>query len=139
MKLKLYREHLKPLYTIGKLYINEEYFSDALEDTVRDLNHDGTNEKKIYGKTAIPYGTYEIDITYSAKFKKEMPILLNVKGFQGIRIHSGNTPEDTEGCILVGFNKAVGKILNSYLTYTELFAQIKEAKENKENITIEIV
>lgn len=139
MELKLYRKHLKPLYTIGKLYINGEYFSDTLEDTVRDLNHDGTNEEKIYGKTAIPYGIYEVDITYSAKFKKEMPILLNVKGFQGIRIHSGNTPEDTEGCILVGFNKAVGKILNSYLTYTELFAQIKEAKEKKEKITIEIV
>jgi hypothetical protein len=139
MELKLYRKHLKPLYTIGKLYINDEYFCDTLEDTVRDTNHDGVNEEKIYGKTAIPYGKYKVDITYSYKFKKEMPILLNVPGFEGIRIHSGNTPEHTEGCILVGFNKKVGQVNDSYLTYLELFAQLKEVHDKSETINIEIV
>jgi len=81
MKLKLKRIALKPTYTIGKLYIDDVYFCDTLEDTVRDKNKNGkfdAGEYKIYGQTAIPYGKYEIKWTYSPRFKRYMPLLMNV-------------------------------------------------------------
>ena len=105
MELLLERKYLKEKYTIGNLYINGVFFSNTLEDTVRDLNKDGIfncGELKISGHTAIPYGEYEIKVTYSPKFKRELPILLNVPHFEGIRIHRGNTEKDSSGCVLVG-------------------------------------
>uniref|UniRef100_A0AAU8B7D0 DUF5675 domain-containing protein n=1 Tax=Dulem virus 42 TaxID=3145760 RepID=A0AAU8B7D0_9CAUD len=95
-------------------------------------------EIKVYGETAIPKGTYTVTLTYSSRFKKIMPLLNNVKGFDGIRIHSGNSAKDTEGCILVGDNKEVGKVLNSRTTYEKLFAKLKTASEKGEKITITI-
>ena len=108
MEIKVERTFLGSDYTVGKMYIDGEYFSDTLEDTVRDL----TKEKKVYGKTAIPAGRYEVILNYSPKFKKELPRLLNVPHFDGILIHSGVTPEHTEGCILIGENKVKGQVLN---------------------------
>jgi hypothetical protein len=108
MKLTLKRIALRPTYTIGKLYIDDVYFCDTIEDTVRDLNKNGkfdNGEKKVYSKTAIPYGTYEIKWTYSPRFKKYTPQLMNVPSFEGIRIHAGNTSADTEGCLILGENK----------------------------------
>lgn len=70
-------------------------------------------KSKVYGETAIPTGTYSVTYTYSTRFKKYMPLINNVKGFDGIRIHSGNTAKDTLGCIIVGDNKVVGKVINS--------------------------
>ena len=108
MKLTLKRIALRPTYTIGKLYIDDVYFCDTIEDTVRDLNKNGkldNGEKKIHSKTAIPYGTYEIKWTYSPRFKKYTPQLMNVPSFEGIRIHAGNTSADTEGCLILGKNK----------------------------------
>jgi len=143
MKLRLERIHLKDNYTIGKLYINDIYFCDTLEDKVRDLNKDGDlddiGEGKIYGETAIPYGIYKIVITYSPKYKRYMPLLLNVKGFEGIRIHPGNDNGDTEGCLLVGENKVKGKVINSKVTYDKLYLLLKEIFDNKEEIHIEII
>lgn len=117
----------KSAYTIGKLFEGGSYFCDTLEDPVRelkDLNRDGDfddpGEGKIYGQTAIPEGTYEIIMTFSARFKKVMPILLNVPGYSGIRIHSGSKPEHTEGCILLGKNKIVGGLVDSRL-WTDMF------------------
>lgn len=117
----------KTKYTIGKLFEGEAYFCDTLEDPVRelkDLNHDGdfndSGEGKIHGQTAIPAGTYEIKMTYSERFQKLMPILLDVPGYSGIRIHSGNKPEHTEGCILLGKNKIVGGLTDSRL-WTNMF------------------
>ena len=142
MKLKLKRIARKSDYTIGRLYINGHLFSDVLEDTDRGLQKDMTLEEikklKIKGRTAIPTGTYTIIITYSPKYKKQMPLLLSVPGFEGIRIHSGNTHKDTEGCLLVGENKEVGKVLNSRYTYNRLFTKLKEAFDRGETITIEI-
>ena len=141
MKLKLKRIALKDTYTIGKLYIDGEYFCDTLEDTVRDLNKNGVfdnGEKKIYGKTAIPYGTYNVKWTYSNKFKKYMPLIENVPSFAGIRIHAGNSSADTQGCILVGENKAVGKVLNSKNTVNKLYPIIQNACK-KGSVTIEVV
>ena len=141
MNIILNRTAKKAKYTIGKLYINDQYFCDTLEDTDRGLTQSMTEQqigsKKVYGETAIPTGTYRIIISYSNKFKKQMPLLLNVPGFAGIRIHSGNTEKDSLGCILVGKNKAVGKVLESRDTYSKLFSILQEANK-KETIKITI-
>ena len=121
MKLELKRIAYKEEYTIGKLYIDGIYFCDTLEDKVRD--------KKIKDKTAIPYGTYKVQITYSNRFKKMMPLLLNVPGFEGIRIHTGNSELDTSGCILVGQNKVKGKLVNSRVIYEMLMVKLNKEKD----------
>ena len=140
MKLTLKRIALRPTYTIGKLYIDDVYFCDTIEDTVRDLNKNGkfdNGEKKVHSKTAIPYGTYEIKWTYSPRFKKYTPQLMNVPSFEGIRIHAGNTSADTEGCLILGKNKQVGKVLNSRATINKFYPRIKNACSNGK-VTIEI-
>lgn len=140
MKLTLKRIALRPTYTIGKLYIDDAYFCDTLEDTVRDTNKSGkfdNGEQKIKGKTAIPYGTYEIKWTYSPRFKKYTPQLMNVPSFEGIRVHAGNTSADTEGCLILGENKQVGKVFNSRATINKFYPIIKEACSNGK-VTIEI-
>lgn len=140
MKLTLKRIALRPTYTIGKLYIDDVYFCDTIEDTVRDLNKNGkfdNGEKKVHSKTAIPYGIYEIKWTYSPRFKKYTPQLMNVPSFEGIRIHAGNTSADTEGCLILGENKQVGKVLNSRDTINKFYPIIKEACSNGK-VTIEI-
>lgn len=138
MKLTLIRKYKLPTYTIGKLYIDEEYFCDTLEDKDRGLTDGMTvseiSKIKIKKETAIPTGTYKVTITYSNRFKKNMPLINNVKGFEGIRIHSGNTNQDTEGCILVGFNKVKGNVINSRDTYNKLFSILSKSN----NITITI-
>lgn len=140
MKLTLKRIALRQTYTIGKLYIDDVYFCDTIEDTVRDTNKNGkfdNGEKKIHSKTAIPYGIYEIKWTYSPRFKKYTPQLMNVPSFEGIRIHAGNTSDDTEGCLILGENKQVGKVLNSRATTNKFYPIIKEAC-SKGKVTIEI-
>lgn len=140
MKLTLKRIALRPTYTIGKLYIDDVYFCDTIEDTVRDLNKNGkfdNGEKKVHSKTAIPYGIYEIKWTYSPRFKKYTPQLMNVPSFEGIRIHAGNTSADTEGCLILGKNKQVGKVLNSRDTINKFYPIIKNACSNGK-VTIEI-
>lgn len=140
MKLTLKRIALRSTYTIGKLYVDDAYFCDTLEDTVRDINKSGkfdNGEQKIKGKTAIPYGTYEIKWTYSPRFKKYTPQLMNVPSFEGIRVHAGNTSDDTEGCLILGENKQVGKVLNSRATINKFYPIIKEACSNGK-VTIEI-
>ncbi len=134
MKLTLKRTYKAPDYTIGHLYIDGQYFCDTLEDTVRDL----TREKKNPGQTAIPAGTYHVLVTYSPKFKRKLPILVNVPMFTGIRIHRGNTAKDTEGCILVGKNTEKGKVTGSTDYEIELTRRLSEAEERDETNTIEI-
>ena len=142
MRLELKRKALLPEYTIGDLFVNGKLFCNTLEDTVRDLNKDGdlndAGEGKVYGQTAIPYGTYEVVITYSNRFKKQLPLLENVKGFEGIRIHPGNTKEDTHGCILVGVNSKKGMVTESKKTFDKLFSLLRDAVEMKETIFITI-
>ena len=142
MEILVKREYKKKDYTIGKMYINGEYFCDTLEDTDRGLTQIMTlseiKEVKEYGRTAIPAGRYPIAYTYSPRFKKHLPLLLNVPAFDGVRIHSGNTHKDTEGCILLGENKAVGKVLNSRKTMDEFLRILKPAIEACENIWIKI-
>lgn len=133
MKIRLERKFLGD-YTIGKLYINGVYFCDTLEDKVRNLS----KEAKINGETAIPYGTYQIIVNKSPKFKRELPRLLNVPHFDGILIHRGNYPTDSSGCILVGENKIKGSLINSTKYEIKLVEIIKQALLKKE-VTIEIV
>lgn len=134
MKLKLERLYLKPDYTIGKLYIDGKYFCDTLEDQVRDL----AKERKIPGRTAIPAGVYEVIVNISPRFRRKLPRLLDVAGFDGILIHRGNTAEDTSGCILVGENRERGKVINSTRYEVQLTGILERAQE-KGKITIEII
>ena len=106
MKVTVRRTFKGAEYTIGKLYIDDNYFCDTLEDTVR-------NGTKVYGKTAIPAGKYKVKKTYSPRFKKQLPEILNVPNFSGVRIHAGNTAKDTEGCLLLGLNKVKGSVIHS--------------------------
>lgn len=126
MKLTLKREHGTKDYTHGKLYINDVYFCDTIEDQERDV--------KVQNETAIPVGTYKVIINMSTRFKKLMPLLLNVPNFAGIRIHSGNTKADTEGCILVGKKLKDGFVGNSRSTFKELMSRLQGVKD----ISIEI-
>lgn len=109
IKLRLERFFFGDKYTVGRLYIDGKYFCDTLEDRVRDLD----TEEKVYGETAIPAGTYEVRVTWSPKFKRNLPLLMGVPHFTGIRIHRGNYAKDTLGCILVGENKVKGGVINS--------------------------
>ena len=133
MRITLIRIANRPTYCIGKLYIDGVYFSDTIEDTDRGLDDKMSEaeilKKKVKGQTAIPSGVYPVYITWSPKYKKPMPLIENVKGYSGIRIHSGNSAKDTEGCLLVGKNKEVGKVLESRKTYNELFNILNTTNE----------
>lgn len=129
MKLLLKRIAKKEKYTIGKLYIDGEYFCDTVEDTDRNLysymDVGEISRLKVYGETAIPYGTYKVRLSMSYKYKKILPEIMNIPGWTGVRIHSGNTAEDSLGCIIVGQNKAVGKVLNSRVTMNALMEKLE--------------
>ena len=142
MKIKLKRRYFCNTYTIGTLYINGVRFCDTLEDANRDLNHNGTfdnGEQKVMHHTAIPFGTYNIIVCYSPKFRRYLPRLQNVPHFSGILIHRGNAAEDTSGCILVGENTKKGKVTNSTPYEKEITKRCQQAAANHENITIEII
>lgn len=156
MELRVRRIALKDNYTIGKLYIDGTYFCDVLEDKVRDLNKNGefdNGEVKIANHTAIPYGTYEITMDVkSTKFSdfeqypwaKEydgyLPRLTNVPLFVGVLLHVGNSDVDSSGCLLVGENKVVGKVINSTITFRRLMNEyLVPAKNRGEKIYITIV
>lgn len=152
MEITLKRIALRDTYTIGRLYINSRYFCDTCEDVVRDLNKDGdlndAGEGKVYAKTAIPYGRYEITMKVkSPKFSQKsaynwcggyLPRLLNVKHFDGILIHAGNSADDSAGCIIVGKNKVVGRVLESMDTLKKLYDVLIAASNRGEKIWISI-
>ena len=140
MRLTLVRRWNKKDYCIGDLYINGKWFCNVLEDVDRGLDdsmsEDEIKQIKIKGETAIPTGIYTVLLTYSPKYKKIMPLINNVKGYSGIRIHSGNSSKDTEGCLLVGKNTVVGRLTDSRNTFNALFKRLQQKGSNK--ITIEI-
>lgn len=117
MEIEVQRLWKKTDYTVGRMYVNGIFFSNTLEDAVRDIADDGTG--KVYGKTAIPAGRYKVVYGYSPKFKRRMPRLLDVPHFDGILIHAGNTAGDTLGCILVGLNTKKG-VLTSSRHYSDM-------------------
>lgn len=125
--------------TESKLYVDNIYECFTLEDTDRQLEGGGI---KVQNNTAIPRGVYEVIVTYSNRFKRETPMLLNVPGFTGIRIHAGNTTEDTEGCILVGDinSKEDDNFIGaSRIAYSRLFKKIKQAISNNAKIILEVI
>lgn len=141
-------------YCIGHLYIDGVYFCDTLEDYDRGLDaHDDIeliNAQKVAAKTAIPTGQYEVDMdTVSPKYLKKpfyrafcnakMPRLCYVRGYQGVLIHSGNNENDTEGCLLVGQNKVVGKLINSLDTWKSLYMRMSKVHDRHEGISINII
>lgn len=141
INLKLIRKTFSNLSTIGDMNVNGKFFCYTLEDFDRDLNKDGdlkdAGETKVNGKTAIPKGKYDVIVNMSNRFKVMMPLLINVADFQGVRIHSGNTADHSEGCILVGSSKANNFIGNSKDTFAKLMKILQDPKVTK--ITIEIV
>jgi len=143
MELQLKRETFTEQSTIGTLTIDGVFECFILEDRDRGLNDTLTLEQilkvKVYGKTAIPYGRYEVDWTMSARFKKMMPILLNVIGWSGIRIHSGNSELDSLGCLLCGTRKKSNMITESTLATRNLYVKIENAKKQGQRIYINIV
>lgn len=134
MKLTLNRIFLGSSATIGELLVNDKHLCDTLEDRVRPEG------EKVYGKTAIPEGTYEVKLTHSPRFKKILPEILNVPNFSGIRIHTGNSSKDTEGCILVGTwdGEKEDWVGSSKIAFDELMTLLEEATNNKEKITITV-
>lgn len=134
MELTLNRIFLGSSATIGELYIDKKYIADTLEDRVRPEG------EKVYGKTAIPEGKYEIELTHSPRFKKILPEILNVPNFSGIRIHTGNSSKDTEGCIIVGTwdGEKEDWVGSSKIAFDKLMSLLEEATNNKEKITITV-
>ena len=143
MELQLKREIFTDISTIGTLTIDGKFECYILEDKDRGINNTLSLEQimrvKVYGKTAIPYGRYEVDWTMSARFKVMMPILLNVVGWSGIRIHKGNTEIDSLGCLLCGTRKLSNRITESTSATNKLYAKIESAKKQGQRIYITIV
>ncbi len=153
MEIILKRIAKKSDYTIGKLFIGEEYFCDTLEPTWRNLlgvklapeeenerigRVSGKKAQKMAGKTTIPEGRYPLLVTKSIRFKKWLPLLFGVPGFSGVRIHSGNTAKDTQGCILLGENRKVGMVVNSRIWMHRFMQKFVEARDRGEAVFITI-
>ena len=138
MLLTLRSEPSKDGATLGDLYVDGVHECVTLEDEVREKKGVAVEQWKIAGRTAIPEGKYRVVLTQSQRFKKVLPELLNVPGFSGVRIHPGNTSADTEGCILVGEEKAGNKILHSKAAFIELMALLTTVTDGGEQVWIEI-
>ena len=121
MKIKVDRIYKGESYTIGRMYLNGEYFCDTLEDAIRPV--------KIPNETAIPAGTYKVEVTYSPRFKRNLPLLIDVPNYTGIRIHNGSNKDHTSGCILVGFNTSKGILSDSRKTSDQLTNLLKSLSE----------
>ena len=140
MELKLKRTKFEKNYTEGKLYINGKYFCDTIEDTERNLplkcptTFECKCKEKIYGETAILKGIYKVILSFSNRFKKILPEILNVEHFKGIRIHGGNKAEDSHGCILLGIKSKDGEILSSQITIKKFILLLEKEKEITINI-----
>lgn len=153
LELLLDRKYKNETYTIGNLYVDGEWFCNTLEDRDRGLSQtmplEEIKRQKVYGETAIPTGRYEVrmDIVspkyngvkwYKDNFGGRMPRLESVKGFSGILIHSGNTALDSNGCILVGMNKAKGKVLDSRATFQKLWKILEQARKAGKTIYLTV-
>ena len=151
MKLEIERRWKKETYTIGRLYVDGVFFCNTLEDKCRGLKQTDSlyfiRERKVYGETAIPTGTYGVAMNVtSPKYaaiawywqlcQGKMPRLLNVPGFEGILVHPGNDPTQTLGCLLVGKNTKVGQLTESKATFKALYKEMKKAYDAGEEITI---
>jgi len=145
LELEILRRYFKPTYTIGRFSADGNILCDTIEDPVRelnDINHDGDfndpSEGKIYGRTAIPYGRYPVGFSYSQKLKRYLPIIQNVPGFTGIRIHGLKNAEWSEGCPGVGENKKPGELIN-YEDWEKIISNmVRDAIESGKKVWITI-
>jgi len=128
--LKLHRKWITNNSTVGELLVNGVFECYILEDTIR--------QEKVYGETAIPSGIYEVGITYSPRFKRKLPVLRDVPGFKGIRIHAGNTAKDTEGCLLPGQTRDTDFVGRSKRAFNALYSKLEEAQRQSKKIIIEV-
>ena len=131
MKVTIWRKYRKDGYTIGRMYVDGVFFCNTLEDTDRGLAQYMSVPEilavKIKGETAIPVGDYKLTRTYSPRFKRLVPQIMNVKGFSGVRIHAGSTAKDTEGCPLVGDNTVKGALTNSRKRFNKFDTMLQVA------------
>ena len=149
MDIVLKRKYFTEIATIGELSINGVFECFILEHRDRGLNEfmtlDEINKIKKHGETAIPYGVYKVVVTKSERFSKMkgrpiyLPLLLNVKGFEGIRIHAGNKPKDTEGCQLPGRIKGNDSVFESTIAFNKLNEKINNAIKRGEIVTYQII
>lgn len=145
MEIKVDRKWKKEKYTIGRLYINNEFICNTIEDIDRGLTQSMSEEeiksKKIYGKTAIPSGRYKILMNVvSPKFsqkefymnvcKGKVPRLEGIKGFSGVLIHSAATADNVEGCIGVGFNTEIGRLTSIKEAFEKVYSKLSSSKED---------
>jgi hypothetical protein len=130
----MHRDTFTDKSTISPLFVDGEQFCYILEDADRHLEE--YPEAKVYGQTAVPRGTYKIILDFSSRFQRILPRLLDVPGFEGVRIHPGNTGKDTEGCLLPGFTMALDWVGPSVPAFTALFQRMEEAESRNEEISI---
>lgn len=142
MEIVLDRDVRSVASTLGKIYVDGQFQCFCLEDEDRGLKStmplSEIRERKIHGKTCIPEGTYKVIVTYSQRFNRNLPLLVNVPGYDGIRIHPGNTDADTEGCILPGEARSADTVLNSRMAFGKLFDKINAAIQNSQSVFITI-
>lgn len=131
MKIEILRNQYTSKSTIGSMYVNGRWQCYTLEDAVR-------SGPKVPGQTAIPAGLYKLIVSFSNRFKRDLPLLVAVPNYEGVRIHTGNTDKNTEGCILVGKAKSANRVYNSVGAFNDLWPQILSAWSAKEPITIEL-
>ena len=135
MIIKVKRTKFNLTNTLGEMFIDGKHFCYTVEDKVRDINNDGdlddTGETKVYGETAIPKGEYKLIVSMSNRFKVLMPEILNVKGFEGIRIHKGNTDLDSHGCIIIGMLQNNSGVQQSKIAFDKLMLELKNKKDIK--------
>lgn len=129
MELVLQRNPSLREATIGRLSLDGDHLCYTLEDVVREVPGEPVETWKVRGKTAIPAGRYRVIVTMSPRFGRALPLLCAVPGFDGVRIHPGNTAADTEGCILVGVNVAGEAVVESRKAYANVFGRISAALE----------
>lgn len=146
MTIELHRIARRATYTVGRLSVEGRYFCDTLEDKDRDANRNGVfdnGEQKVYARTAIPNGTYAVTLEHSPKFSpryggRKVPRLHDVPHFEGILIHTGNTADDSAGCILVGRNSAPGRLTGSLAAFNGLLPLLEQAAARGEAVTINV-
>lgn len=136
MKLELVRDDFTDLRTLGKLYVDGVYLGETCEDCDRHLENG--QEEKVYGQTAIPRGLYKVILSFSQRFKKPLPEVLDVPGFTGVRIHAGNTAADTHGCPLLGRVRTADGVANCAPVVQRLIDMLETAEEAGEAVTLEV-
>lgn len=139
MNIKILRARKLPTHTIGQLYVNDEFFCFTLEDVVREVGNQPVERWKVFGETAIPAGRYNVSFEQSARFGTDTITINNVPGFSHIRIHSGNTAKDTEGCIIVGYKLTADNIIQPGTTRPALADLKSILKRANEEIYLSIV